>query len=129
MFDGTIAMGKNAYCTSGEIPKECNEGSRDSTDSKEFVNPQCQPSMNVDPMEVEGPLLSRCKTRTPFASTAAAKVQAIMDMVLTFPGVQLGDCLHMFSTCFFMGNQEARNMFATQHHQKEIQLKWLKMQY
>ena len=59
MFEGTIAMGKNAFCTSGEIPKECTEGSGDSIDSKEFVDPQCQPSMNVDPMEVEGPSLSR----------------------------------------------------------------------
>ena len=178
MFEGTVATGKNAFCTGGEIPKECTEGSGDSTDSKEFVDPQCQSFMNVDPMEVEGPSLSRvgpivnkgkglasgvrlfrgiCKkprkkrsvvqemsdslknildvivesknvsTRTPFASTAAAEVQAIMDMVLTFPGVQLGDCLHMFSTYFFMGNQEARNMFATQRHQKEIQLKWLEI--
>ena len=120
--------------------------------------------MNVDPMEVEGPSLSRvgltvnkgkglasgvllfrgiCKKprkkrsimqemsdslknildvivesrnvsiRTPFASTATAEVQAIMDMVLTLPRVQLGDSLHMFNTYFFMGNQEARNMFAT----------------
>ena len=59
MFEGTIATGKNAFCTSGEIPKECTEGSGDSTDSKEFVDPQCQSSMNVDPMEVEGPSLSR----------------------------------------------------------------------
>ena len=164
MFEGTIATGKNAFCTSGEIPKECTEGSGDSIDSKEFVDPQCQPSMNVDPMEVEGPSLSRvgptvnkgkglasgvrlfrgiCKKprkkrsimqemsdslknildvivesrnvsiRTPFASTATAEVQAIMDMVLTLPRVQLGDSLHMFNTYFFMGNQEARNMFAT----------------
>ena len=51
-------------------------------------------------------------TRTTFASTAVAKVQAVMDMVLSLPGVQLGDHLHMFSSCFFMGNQEARHMFA-----------------
>ena len=164
MFKGTIATGKNAFCTSGEIPKECTEGSGDSIDSKEFVDPQCQPSMNVDPMEVESPSLSRvgptvnkgkglasgvrlfrgiCKKprkkrsimqemsdslknildvivesrnvsiRTPFASTATAEVQAIMDMVLTLPRVQLGDSLHMFNTYFYMGNQEARNMFAT----------------
>ena len=58
-------------------------------------------------------------TRTPFASTAV-EVQAVMDMVLTLPGVQSGDHLHMFSTCFFMGNQEARNMFVAQRHQREI---------
>ena len=61
IFEGTIVMGKNAFCTSGEIPKECTEGSRDSTDSKEFVDPQCQPSTNVDPMEVEGLSSSRAR--------------------------------------------------------------------
>ena len=55
MFNGTVATGKNVSCTSGQIPKESIEGSGDSTNSKEFVDPQCQPSMNVDPMEVEGP--------------------------------------------------------------------------
>ena len=39
--------------------KECIERSGDSADSKEFVDPQCQPSTNVDPMEVEGPSLSK----------------------------------------------------------------------
>ena len=67
-------------------------------------------------------------TRTPFASTTATEVQAILDMVLSLPRMQSDDHLHLFSTCFFMGNQEARNMFATQRHQKEIQLKWLEMQ-
>ena len=164
----------------GEIPKECTEGSGDSTDSKEFVDPQCQPSANIDLMEVEGSSLlkagpavnkgkglasdvhifrricnkprKKCSvvqemsdslknisdvivesksvsTRTLFASTTAAKVQAVMDMVLTLFGMQSGDHLHMFNTCFFMGNQEARNMFVAQRHQKEIQLKWLEMQY
>ena len=59
MFEGTIATRKNAFCMSGEISKECIEGFGDSTDSKEFVDPQCQPSINVDLMEVEGPSLSR----------------------------------------------------------------------
>ena len=59
MFKDTVATGKNAFCTSGEILKECIEGSGDSANSKEFVDPQCQPSANVDPMEVEGPSLSR----------------------------------------------------------------------
>ena len=59
MFEGTVAKRKNAFCTSGEIPKECIEGFGDSTDSKEFHDPQCEPSTNlVDPMEVEGPALS-----------------------------------------------------------------------
>ena len=68
-------------------------------------------------------------THTPFASTAAAEIQAIMDMVLSHPRVQPGDRLHMFSSYFFMGNQEARNMFAAHSHQKEFQLKWLEIQY
>ena len=53
-------------------------------------------------------------THTTFASIAVAEVQAFMDMVLSLPGVQLGDYLHMFISCFFMGNQEARHMFAAQ---------------
>ena len=138
MFEGTVTTGKNAFCISGEIPEECTEGFEDSIDSKEFVDLQCQPSTNVDPMEVEGPSLSKvgptvnkgkglasgvhifrqiCKkprkkrsvvqemsdslknildviiesrsisTRTPFASTAAIEVQAVMDMLLTLPRV------------------------------------------
>ena len=61
MFEGTVATGKNALCTSGEIPKECIEGSGDFANSKEFVDPQCQPSANVDLMEVEGPSSSRVR--------------------------------------------------------------------
>ena len=180
MFKGTVATGKNAFCTSGEIPKECIEGSGDSANSKEFVDPQCQPSANVDPMEVEGPSSSRvrpvvnkgkglasgvylfrgiCKksrkkrsvvqemsnslknildvivesksvsTCTPFASTVATEVQAILDMVLSLPRVQSRDHLHLFSTCFFMGNQEGRIMFAALVNKKEVQFKWLQMQY
>ncbi|KAL0014452.1 hypothetical protein SO802_001521 [Lithocarpus litseifolius] len=59
MFGGTVATGKNAFCPSGQIPKESTEGSGDSADSKEFVDPQCQPSVTVDLMDVEGPSLSR----------------------------------------------------------------------
>ena len=62
MFEGTVVMGKNAFCTSGEILKECTEGFGDSTDSKEFVDPQCEPSTNsVKPMKVEGPASSRAR--------------------------------------------------------------------
>ena len=68
-------------------------------------------------------------TRTPSASIAATKVKAILDMVLSLPGVQSGDRLHLFSTCFFMGNQEGKFMFAAVVHQKDVQLKWLEMQY
>ena len=55
MFEGMVATGKNAFCTSGEIPKEYTEGFEDSANSKEFVDPQSQPSANVDLMEVKGP--------------------------------------------------------------------------
>ena len=160
--------------------KECIERSGDSADSKEFVDPQCQPSTNVDPMEVEGPSSSRARptvnkgkglangvhlfrgicmkprkkrsvvqemsdslksildvivesrsvsTYTPFVSTASTEVKAILEMVLSLPGVQSGDRLHLFSTCFFMGNAEGRIMFATLVHDKDVQLKWLEMQY
>ena len=68
-------------------------------------------------------------TRTPFASTATTEVQATLDMVLSLPRVQSGDRLHLFSTCFFMGNQEGKFMFAALVHQKDVQLKWLEMQY
>ena len=72
---------------------------------------------NISDVIVESRSVS---TRTPFASIAAIEVQAVIDMVLTLLGVQLGDRLHMFNTYFFMGNQKARNMFAAQCHQKEI---------
>ena len=61
MYGGTVATGKNAFCTSGQLPKETTEGSGDSTDSTEFVDPQCEPFVNVDAMEVEGPSLSRAE--------------------------------------------------------------------
>ena len=59
MYGGTIATGKNAFCTSSQIPKETIEGSGNSADSTEFVDPQCEPFVNVDAMEVEGPSSSR----------------------------------------------------------------------
>ena len=59
MFGGTVATGKNAFCTSGPIPTETTEGSGDSGNSIEFVDPQCEPVVNVDAMEVEGPSSSR----------------------------------------------------------------------
>ena len=59
MFGGTASTGKNAFCTSGPIPMETTEGSGDSANSIEFVDPQCEPVVNVDAMEVEGPSSSR----------------------------------------------------------------------
>ena len=61
MYGGTVATGKNAFCTSGQLPKEATEGSGDSADSIEFIDPQCEPFVNVDTMEVEGPSLSRAE--------------------------------------------------------------------
>ena len=59
MFGGTVVTGKKSFCTSGPIPTETTEGSGDSDDSVEFVDPQCELAMNVDAMEVEGPSSSR----------------------------------------------------------------------
>ena len=81
---------------------------------------------NISDVVVESRSVS---TRTPLASTATTEVQATLDMVLNLPRVQSGDCLHLFSTCFFMGNQEGKFMFAALVHQKDVQLKWLEMQY
>ena len=72
---------------------------------------------NVSNVIVESRSVS---TYTPFASMAAAEFQAIMDMVLSLLEVQPGDHLHMFSSCFFMGNQKARHMFAAHSHCKEF---------
>ena len=61
MFAGMVASGKNAFCTSGQILKETTEGSGDSADSTDFVDPQCEPFVNVDAMEVESPSSSRAR--------------------------------------------------------------------
>ncbi|KAL0000605.1 hypothetical protein SO802_014386 [Lithocarpus litseifolius] len=68
-------------------------------------------------------------TRTPCASKAIAELKSIMDMVLTLPGVQSGDRLHMFSSRFFMEKEQGRSMFAALVDDKDVQLKWLEMQY
>ena len=36
------------------------------------------------------------------ASTATSQVKATLDMVLSFPVVHLGHCLHLFNTLYFM---------------------------
>ena len=59
MFGGTVATGKKSFCTSGPIPMETTKGSGDSDNSEEFVDPQCEPAVNVDAMEVEGPSSSK----------------------------------------------------------------------
>ena len=62
MFGGTVATGNKSFCTSGPIPTETTEGFRDSDDSIEFVDSQCEPVVNVDAMEVEGPSSSRARS-------------------------------------------------------------------
>ena len=59
MFGGTVATGNKSFYTSGPIPTETTKGSGDSDDSVEFVDPQCEPAVNVDAMEVEGPSSSK----------------------------------------------------------------------
>ena len=59
MFGGMVATWKNAFYMSGQMPIATTEGFRDSADSTKFVDPQCEPFVNVDAMEVEGPSLLR----------------------------------------------------------------------
>ena len=68
-------------------------------------------------------------TRPTFASTTTTQVKAILDMKLSLLKVQPGDCLHLFSTLFFMEKVGDRSMFATIVNDKYVQLKWLEMQY
>ena len=76
MFEGTVVTGKNAFCTSGEIPKECSERSGDFADGEGFLDPQCEPFTNlVDPMEVEGPALSRARPAVDKGKGLASGVQ------------------------------------------------------
>nr|POE61401.1 uncharacterized protein CFP56_41006 [Quercus suber] len=113
MFGGTVATGNNAFCTSGPIPTETTKGSGDSVDDTEFVDPQCEPVVNVDAMEVE----------------AIAQVKVILNMVLSLPGVYLGHYFHMFSTIYFMEKKRSRHMFEALSDNKDIQLKWLEKEY
>ena len=53
MFEGMFAIGKHAWTPIGQIPKESTEGSGDSSDSKEFIDPQCQSLVDVDPIDIE----------------------------------------------------------------------------
>ncbi|XP_030930994.1 uncharacterized protein LOC115956858 [Quercus lobata] len=66
--------------------------------------PHCEPFVNADPMEVE----------------ATTEAKAILDMVLSLPGVQSGDRLHLFSTLFFMEQVEGRPMFAALSDDKDV---------
>ena len=59
IFGGTVATGKKSFCTSSPISTETTEESGDSDDSVEFLDHQCDPGVNVDAMEVEGPSSSK----------------------------------------------------------------------
>ncbi|KAL0001297.1 hypothetical protein SO802_015078 [Lithocarpus litseifolius] len=50
-------------------------------------------------------------------------------MVLSLLGVHLGHYLHLFSTFYFMEKDQGRHMFAILGNDKDVQLKWLEMQY
>nr|POE64425.1 hypothetical protein CFP56_67162 [Quercus suber] len=143
MYEGTVATGKIAFYPSGEILIELSKGSGDSIDSKEFIDPQYEPSANsVDPMDVEGPASSR-------ARLAVNKGKGLASGVQLFRGIckkeafnhsrhvqlfeehvrRYCDRLHMFSTFFFMNNVDGRNMFAANVERNEVQLRWLEKQY
>ena len=76
MFEVMVATRKNAFCTSGEIPKECSEESGDSANGEGFVDPQCEPSAkSVDPMDVEGPASSEARPAVDKGKGLASSVQ------------------------------------------------------
>ncbi|KAL0014681.1 hypothetical protein SO802_001750 [Lithocarpus litseifolius] len=75
MFEGTVVMGKNAWTPSGQIPKESIKGFGDSSDNKEFVDPQCQSPVDVDPMDVECSLLSKARLEMNKGKGLARNVQ------------------------------------------------------
>ena len=68
-------------------------------------------------------------THKDIASTATTQVKAILDMVLSFPGVYKGHYLHLFSTMYFMEKEWGRHMFLALGDDKDIQLKWLEKAY
>ena len=72
---------------------------------------------------------SSLSARTPSAPTATAQVKAILDMVLSLPGVYAGHYLYMFSTIYFMKKELGRHMFAALADNKDVQLKWLEKEY
>ena len=78
MFGGTIATRKNAFYTSGQIPIASTEESGDSADSTEFVDPQCEPFVNVNAMEVEGPSSSRAGSAVNKGKGLASGVHLLM---------------------------------------------------
>ena len=72
---------------------------------------------------------SSLSARTPSAPIAIAQVKAILDMVLSLPGVYAGHYLYMFSTIYFVEKEASRHMFAALADNKDVQLKWLENEY
>ena len=68
-------------------------------------------------------------TRMDIASTATSQVKAILDMVLSLPGMHSGHYLHLFSTLYFMEKERGRHMFVAFGNEKDVQLKWLEKEY
>ena len=67
--------------------------------------------------------------RMDIASTATTQVKAILDMMLSLPGVHSGHYLHLFNTLYFMEKERGRHMFAALGDNKDVQLKWLEKEY
>ena len=65
---------------------------------------------------------SSLSARTPSAPTATAQVKAILDTVLSLPGVYAGHYLYMFSTIYFMEKEASRHMFVALADNKDVQL-------
>ena len=80
MFESTVATRKHAWTPKSQISKESTEGFGDSFDSKEFVDPQCQSPIVIDPMDVECPLVSR-------ASPEINKEKGLARNVQLFKGI------------------------------------------
>nr|POF25145.1 hypothetical protein CFP56_47393 [Quercus suber] len=72
---------------------------------------------------------SSLSARTPSAPTATAQVKAILDMVLSLPGMYSSHYLHMFSATYFMEKERARHTFEALLEDKDVHLKWLEKEY
>ena len=68
-------------------------------------------------------------TRMNIASTATTQIKAILDMVLSLPGVYSSHYLHLFSTLYFIEKERGRHMFAALGDNKDVQLKWPEKEY
>ena len=59
MFEGTIAIVKNAWPQVVKYQRKTPKVLGTLLMAKTFVDPQCESSMDIDPMDVECPLMSR----------------------------------------------------------------------